>query len=73
MLGRLFHWSFDAVLISAVLAGIKRSTGLTPKTNAIENKDVRSAVDKYLGLGEWFMDMSIGYVGSSAYFERRRQ
>ena len=68
----MVHYSFDAILISAVLAGIKRSTGLTPKTSAIESKDVRSAVDKYLGLGEWVMDMSIGYVGSSSYFERRR-
>ncbi len=29
MLGRLVHIGFDAVLISVVLAGIKRSTGLT--------------------------------------------
>ncbi|KAL2013249.1 hypothetical protein VTN00DRAFT_774 [Thermoascus crustaceus] len=29
VLGRLTHYAFDAVLISAFLAGIKRSTGLT--------------------------------------------
>ena len=29
MLGRLVHLGFDAILISAVLAGVKRSTGLT--------------------------------------------
>lgn len=62
----------DAILISAVLAGIKRSTGLTPKTRDIESKDIRSVVDRYLGLGEWVMDVSIGYVGGSSYFERRR-
>lgn len=28
-LGRLTHYAFDAILISAFLAGIKRSTGLT--------------------------------------------
>jgi hypothetical protein len=28
-LGRLTHYAFDAVLISAFLAGVKRSTGLT--------------------------------------------
>ena len=55
-----------------MLAGIKRSTGLTPKTSAIESKDIRSVVDRYLGFGEWVMDLSIGYVGSSSYFERRR-
>jgi hypothetical protein len=28
-LGRLTHYAFDAILISAFLAGVKRSTGLT--------------------------------------------
>ncbi|MCJ1455291.1 hypothetical protein MMC28_005645 [Mycoblastus sanguinarius] len=28
-LGRLTHYAFDAILVSAFLAGIKRSTGLT--------------------------------------------
>ncbi|KAJ5289787.1 uncharacterized protein N7443_010040 [Penicillium atrosanguineum] len=29
MFGRLTHYAFDAVLFSAFLAGVKRSTGLT--------------------------------------------
>ncbi|PGH32750.1 hypothetical protein GX50_04465 [[Emmonsia] crescens] len=29
VLGRITHYAFDAVLLSAFLAGIKRSTGLT--------------------------------------------
>ncbi|KAL2863821.1 DUF1748 domain-containing protein [Aspergillus lucknowensis] len=29
MFGRITHYAFDAVLISAFLAGVKRSTGLT--------------------------------------------
>jgi hypothetical protein len=29
VLGRLAHFTFDAVLLSAFLAGVKRSTGLT--------------------------------------------
>ena len=29
MLGKIFHLGIDALLISAFLAGIKRSTGLT--------------------------------------------
>ena len=28
VLGRLFHYGFDALAISVVLAGVKRSTGL---------------------------------------------
>lgn len=32
-LGRLTHYAFDAVLVSAFLAGVKRSTGLTYVSN----------------------------------------
>jgi len=75
VLGRLTHYAFDAVLISAFLAGVKRSTGLTPSfdTGKISNsKEVKGWVDKYLGVGEWVMDQSIAVLGSSGYFERRR-
>lgn len=71
-IGKLFHYTFDVVVLSAMLAGIKRSTGLSPKTSTIENKDIRSACEKYLGVGEWVMDMSIGYMSTSEYFERKR-
>ncbi|KAG0354685.1 hypothetical protein BC939DRAFT_440717 [Gamsiella multidivaricata] len=72
MLGKLVHYAADAILISAVLAGIKRSTGLTVASNKIESKDVRSAVDKYLSIGEWIMDQGIVFLSSSKYFERKR-
>jgi len=76
MLGRLIHFSFDAVLISAVLAGMKRSTGLTPsfKTDKVagENKEVQKWIDKYLSVGEWVMDQSVALAGSSSYFTRTR-
>ncbi|EKV08095.1 DUF1748-domain-containing protein [Penicillium digitatum] len=73
MLGRLTHYAFDAVLFSAFLAGVKRSTGLTLNSDKItENKDVKKWVDSYLGVGEWMMDQSVAVMGSSAWFERRR-
>ncbi|EAS29288.3 uncharacterized protein CIMG_08034 [Coccidioides immitis RS] len=75
VLGRLTHYAFDAVLISAFLAGIKRSTGLTPSLNSdkiSDNKEVKRWVDNYLGVGEWVMDQSIAVLGSSGWFERRR-
>ncbi|RAH64330.1 DUF1748 domain-containing protein [Aspergillus aculeatinus CBS 121060] len=75
MLGRLSHYAFDAVLISAFLAGIKRSTGLTPslETDKItDNKDFKHWIDKYLGVGEWVMDQSVAVLGSTSWFERRR-
>ncbi|QVM09683.1 hypothetical protein D8B26_004340 [Coccidioides posadasii str. Silveira] len=73
VLGRLTHYAFDAVLISAFLAGIKRSTGLTLNSDKIsDNKEVKRWVDNYLGVGEWVMDQSIAVLGSSGWFERRR-
>jgi len=75
VLGRLTHYAFDAVLISTILAGMKRSTGLTPsfRTESItENKDVKKWFDSYLNVGEWVMDNTIAIAGSSGYFKRER-
>jgi hypothetical protein len=44
MLGKLVHIGFDAILISALLAGVKRSTGLTcvsPFPLAFAKRDAR--------------------------------
>lgn len=71
VLGRLTHYAFDAVLISAFLAGMKRSTGLTLKAES-ENKTTNEWISKYLGVGEWVMDQSVAIAGSSGWFERRR-
>ncbi|KAL4891764.1 hypothetical protein BDV59DRAFT_203354 [Aspergillus ambiguus] len=72
-LGRLGHYAFDAVLISAFLAGVKRSTGLTLNSDKItDNKDFKKWIDSYLGVGEWVMDQSVAVLGSSSYFERKR-
>jgi len=71
LFSKLIHFSVDAVLVSAFLAGVKRSTGLSFKTEKIESNDVRGVVDKYLGVGEWVMDQSIAMMGSSQYFERK--
>ncbi|KAL5047084.1 hypothetical protein BDW71DRAFT_50250 [Aspergillus fruticulosus] len=75
VLGRLTHYAFDAVLFSAFLAGVKRSTGLTPSLDSdkiTDNKDFKKWIDNYLGVGEWVMDQSIAVLGSTSYFERRR-
>ncbi|KAK1676633.1 hypothetical protein BDP55DRAFT_727939 [Colletotrichum godetiae] len=60
--------------VSAFLAGMQRSTGLTFKTDraAGENKDMTKWIEKYLGVGEWVMDQSVAIAGSSGWFERRR-
>ncbi|QSL64977.1 hypothetical protein MERGE_002281 [Pneumocystis wakefieldiae] len=69
--GRIVHISFDLILVSSVLAGIKRSTGLTIKTNMFD-KDTEMVINKYLSIGDWVMDQSISLMASSKYFEKRR-
>ncbi|PSS15226.1 hypothetical protein M430DRAFT_51838 [Amorphotheca resinae ATCC 22711] len=72
-LGRLTHYAFDAVLFSAFLAGMKRSTGLTLKKDSLtENKEVSAWIEKYLNVGEWVLDQSVAVAGSSGWFERKR-
>ncbi|KAG2226781.1 hypothetical protein INT45_005746 [Circinella minor] len=71
MWGRLFHYTTDAVIISAVLAGIKRNTGLQPAVSQIENDDVRTYVKKYLDIGEWMFDNTVMFMNNSPYFERK--
>ncbi|KAH7324380.1 hypothetical protein B0I35DRAFT_475633 [Stachybotrys elegans] len=72
--GRLTHYAFDAVIFSAFLAGMKRSTGLTFRTEKVagENQELSKWINKYLGVGEWVMDQSVAIAGSSGFFERTR-
>ncbi|KAG0044305.1 hypothetical protein BGZ83_010467 [Gryganskiella cystojenkinii] len=72
MISKIVHYAADAVLISAVLAGIKRSTGLSVATTKIENQDVRGYVEKYLAVGEWAVDQGTAFMSASQYFERKR-
>ncbi|OCK78483.1 DUF1748-domain-containing protein [Lepidopterella palustris CBS 459.81] len=75
VLGKLVHLGIDAVLLSAFLAGVKRSTGLTPsiRTDALsDSPNIKKWIDNYLWLGEWTMDTSIAAMASSSYFERKR-
>lgn len=65
------HLSFDAVLLSALIAGVRRNTGLTLRPNTIENKDAKAVIAKYLEVGEWMLDTSATLMRASGYFERR--
>ncbi|KAF3069752.1 DUF1748-domain-containing protein [Daldinia decipiens] len=74
-LGRLTHYAVDAVLISTILAGMRRSTGLTFNTERVtvgETKEANKWIEKYLGVGEWVMDQSVAIAGSSGWFQRTR-
>ncbi|EXV05120.1 DUF1748 domain protein [Metarhizium robertsii] len=83
--GRLTHYAFDAVLSMKRSTGLTASTSglyVPPsgyarpsfKTEKVagENKEVSRWIDKYLGVGEWVMDQSVAFAGSSGFFERRR-
>jgi len=75
VLGRIAHITFDAVLLSAFLAGVKRSTGLTPSLRSESLSDspsVKKWVENYLWVGETIMDQSVALMSASSYFERKR-
>ncbi|KAF9920279.1 hypothetical protein FBU30_009909 [Linnemannia zychae] len=72
MLGKLAHYAADAILVSTVFAGIKRSTGLSVATDKIESSDIRSYVEKYLSVGEVVLDQTTAFMSTSQYFERKR-
>ncbi|KZM19568.1 hypothetical protein ST47_g9289 [Ascochyta rabiei] len=75
VLGKVAHYAFDAVLVSAFLAGVRRSTGLTPSVKPEQFSDTPSVqkwLDNYLWVGETVMDQSVALFASSSYFERKR-
>ncbi|TFK28213.1 DUF1748-domain-containing protein [Coprinopsis marcescibilis] len=68
--GRLFHYAFDAALVSTVLAGVRRSSGFSPDTSTISDPTIRSVADRFLGVGESVFDMIQGTAVNSSYFKR---
>ncbi|KAG1773845.1 DUF1748-domain-containing protein [Suillus occidentalis] len=70
MFGWLFHLGLDALIISAFLAGIRRSTGLTPALSQVPNKDIQ-LLRSYLEVGEYAFDFAVVIFGRSSSFERR--
>ncbi|KAJ7637591.1 hypothetical protein DFH06DRAFT_647031 [Mycena polygramma] len=69
-IARLFHYAFDAVLISTVAAGVRRSSGFTVDSGSISDPTIRSIADRYLGVGESIFDMIQATAVNSAYFKR---
>ncbi|KAH9885781.1 hypothetical protein C8Q73DRAFT_659300 [Cubamyces lactineus] len=70
MIGRLFHITLDAALVSTVLAGVKRSSGFAVETEKISDPTLRGVADKFLGVGETIFDMIQGTAVNSEYFKR---
>ncbi|KAI9437803.1 hypothetical protein F5148DRAFT_1294146 [Russula earlei] len=70
VLGRLTHYAIDAVLLSTVLAGVKRSTNFAFDTEFISNPTIRSITEQYLGFGETMFNALQGTIVTSPYFKR---
>ncbi|KAJ3992180.1 DUF1748-domain-containing protein [Lentinula boryana] len=71
-LGRLFHYAFDATLVSTVLAGVKKTSGFSLDIDQITtNSTVKSAAESYLGLGESIYGMIQGTVVNNGYFTKK--
>ncbi|KAF8501735.1 hypothetical protein F5888DRAFT_1674883 [Russula emetica] len=70
VLGKLAHYAIDAMLLSTVVAGVKRSTGFALDTEFISNPTVRSWTEQYLGFGETMFNTLQGAVVTSPYFKR---
>ncbi|CAD6888818.1 unnamed protein product [Tilletia controversa] len=72
MLSRIFHYSVDAVLLSTVLAGVKRTSGLAPDLTQIPEGTPRDLTGKFLGFGEFTFDslMAAAHASRSTSSER---
>ncbi|SOV09935.1 uncharacterized protein UDID_03797 [Ustilago sp. UG-2017a] len=70
VLGRLMHYVGDALLISTVLAGIKRQTGLRPDIDRISEPTTKGLLEKYLGFGEFVFDSSVAAATASSLFQK---
>ncbi|KAL0574114.1 hypothetical protein V5O48_007847 [Marasmius crinis-equi] len=71
-IGRLVHYAFDAVMVSTVLAGVRRSSGFSPDASKIEQPAIRSTAETFLSVGETIFDLIQGTAVTSQYFKRDR-
>lgn len=61
---------FLALLTSAILAGVRRSTGLTFQTQQLVASPTGAKVfSVYLGAGEWFFERLAAWAKGSKYFK----
>jgi len=70
VLGRLVHYTVDAVLLSTVVAGIRRSSGFSPEMTMIPNDTLRYYAERYFAIGETIFDVATATAVNSQYFSR---
>lgn len=61
----------DLVLISIILAGIHRNTGLVFDTAHFSSADFRKWFGKYLYFGEYCYDRCVSLLRLSGYFKQK--
>ncbi|OBA20024.1 DUF1748-domain-containing protein, partial [Metschnikowia bicuspidata var. bicuspidata NRRL YB-4993] len=69
-ISKSLHIGFDLIVVSSLLAGIRRNTGLTPDFDSLGNESAIYYGKKYLDVGEKAFDFSSAWLGSSGYFKR---
>ncbi|PVU89956.1 hypothetical protein BB559_004846 [Furculomyces boomerangus] len=58
--GKLIHFTVDAVMLSTLLAGIKRSTGWTIKYEELSKEEPAAHyIGRYLDIGEKTFDFAL--------------
>jgi len=68
MMGRLVHYAADALMVSTIIAGVKRSSGVTIDTTRVSEPNMRNALQYYLAAGEYVFDKTLSIAQSSQYF-----
>ncbi|ODV58320.1 DUF1748 domain-containing protein [Ascoidea rubescens DSM 1968] len=59
------HYTFDLLLLSILLAGVRRDTGLTLDPNDFHSLDIRRYLSKYLYIGEVAYDYLVSFLKST--------
>ncbi|KAI5904053.1 hypothetical protein K4G60_g3211 [Candida parapsilosis] len=67
----MMHYGVDLVLISIVLAGVHRNTGLQFDVSHFSSIDVRRWFGNYLSFGETCYDKLVSVLRISGYFKQR--
>ncbi|KAI8589915.1 hypothetical protein BDZ88DRAFT_416381 [Geranomyces variabilis] len=57
-MGRLLHYTFEAVLLSTAFAATKRAAGVEFDARKIENDTARTVLNQYFAIGDWVIDSS---------------
>ncbi|GME91031.1 unnamed protein product [Ambrosiozyma monospora] len=74
-IGRYLHYTFDLLLLSMVLAGLKKTTGYELKGLpffSLSSPESKSYLYQYLSIGEHCFNFAARMIKSSAYFRPRR-